>query len=99
MPGARVRLGLKGGKKKKKEGEKKETNKKIQTKKKKKQGNAPNPSLYFNFFNNDFSCAVSLHRILEELLNQIKVIFCNRLDGAIKEKARKWDFAHQLDLY
>lgn len=64
-----------------------------------KKGNAPNPSLYFNFFNNDFSCAVSLHRILEELLNQIKVIFCNRLDGAIKEKARKWDFTHQLDLY
>lgn len=62
-------------------------------------GNALNPSLYFNFFNNDFSCAVSLHRILEELLNQIKVIFCNRLDGAIKEKARKWDFTHQLDLY
>lgn len=88
-------LGRAGSKKKKKRN-KKETNKKIQTKKK---GNAQNPSLYFNFFNNDFSCAVSLHRILEELLNQIKVIFCNRLDGAIKEKARKWDFTHQLDLY
>lgn len=81
------------GSKKKEEGNN-ETNKKI-----KKKGNALNPSLYFNFFNNDFSCAVSLHRILEELLNQIKVIFCNRLDGAIKEKARKWDFTHQLDLY
>lgn len=63
--------------------------------------NVPNPSLYFNFFNNDFffSWAGSSHRLLEELLNQIKVIFCNRLDGAIKESARKWDFTHQLDLY
>lgn len=87
-----VGLGLK---KKKKRIRKKQTKKS----KKKKKGNAQNPSLYFNFFNNDFSCAVSLHRILEELLNQIKVIFCNRLDGAIKEKARKWDFTHQLDLY
>lgn len=65
-------------------------------------GIAPNPSLYFNFFNNDFPphpWAGSSRRILEELLNQIKVIFCNRLDGAIKESARKWDFTHQLDLY